>query len=395
MMNRRNAILGFLQFAAGSPLLRADKKYSELTDPLMRLANVFDFAEVAKKKLDPLAWDYLDEGSEDEVALRDSRRRFDEIIIRPHFLAHDVSKIDSSITLFGKKLDGPIYMTVTGGKNCLWANGEEECAIGAALSNSMMITGGGVEQLIAAGKGPKVWWMYTTATQFRTKAQMATYAGKLADEGCSAISVTVDIYHVSHRERSIHNGLARSWCQGTGVPRDAKGQLIYKPDDILWTTGDMPAPRPFPTPTWDTLQRLRESTSLPVVIKGVMTSEDTAQAVKYGMSGVIVSNHGARQLDHTGGTIEALPECVQAAGGKIPVLIDGGFRRGTDVFKALALGATAVGVGRPYLWGMTAFGHRGVARVMDILKSELALDMGMAGVASIAQIDKSYVRIRK
>jgi isopentenyl diphosphate isomerase/L-lactate dehydrogenase-like FMN-dependent dehydrogenase len=113
------------------------------------------------------------------------------------------------------------------------------------------------------------------------------------------------------------------------------------------------------------------------------------------MSGVIVSNHGARQLDHTGSTIEALPECVQAAGGKIPVLIDGGFRRGTDVFKALALGATAVGVGRPYLWGMTAFGQRGVARVMEILRAELAVDMGMAGVGAISQIDRSYVRIRK
>ena len=224
---------------------------------------------------------------------------------------------------------------------------------------------------------------------------MVNFAEKLADQGCSAISVTVDIYQVSHRERSIHNGFVRSWCQGDGIPRDGKGQLIYKPNDVLWTTGDVPAPRPFPTPTWDTLQRLREVSSLPVIIKGVMTSEDTAKAVKYGLSGVIVSNHGARQLDHTGGTIEALPECVHAAGGKIPVLVDGGFRRGTDIFKALALGATAVGVGRPYLWGMTAFGHRGVARVMDILKAELAADMGMAGVGKISEIDRSYVRFRK
>lgn len=395
MLNRRKAILGFLQYVAASPLLRADKKYSELTDPMLRLANVFDFAARAKKKLDPLAWDYLDEGSEDEAALRDNRRCFDDILIRPHFLVNDVSKIDTSITLFGKKLDQPVYMSVTGGKNCLVANGEEEAAMGAGLSNSMMITNGGIEKSLAAGKGPKIWWQFTTATQFRTKNQMASFAEKLADEGCSGISVTVDIYHVSHRERSIHNGFARSWCQGAGIPRNAKGELTYNPDDVLWTTGDMPTPRPFPTPTWDTLQRLREVSTLPVVIKGVMTSDDTARAVEHGMSGVIVSNHGARQLDHTGGTIEALPECVAAAAGKIPVLIDGGFRRGTDVFKALALGAAAVGVGRPYLWGMAAFGQRGVARVMEILKSELALDMGMAGVASISQIDRSYVRIRK
>jgi len=161
----------------------------------------------------------------------------------------------------------------------------------------------------------------------------------------------VDIYHVSHRERSIHNKLVRNWCQINGVPRDAKGDLTYKADEIVWTSGDMPKPRPFSTPTWDNLQRLRESSDLPVIVKGVMTSDDTARAVKYGLSGVIVSNHGARQLDQVGGTIEALPECVEAASGKIPVMIDGGFRRGTDIFKALALGASAVGIGRPYLWG--------------------------------------------
>jgi isopentenyl diphosphate isomerase/L-lactate dehydrogenase-like FMN-dependent dehydrogenase len=224
---------------------------------------------------------------------------------------------------------------------------------------------------------------------------MVTFAEKLQDQGCSAISVTVDIYHVSHRERSIHNGLVRSWCQGNGIPRAADGKLAYGPDDIIWDTGDFPKPRPFPTPQWDTLQRLREATDLPVLVKGIMTAEDTERAVKNGLSGVIVSNHGARQLDQVGATIEALPECVQAAGGKIPVLIDGGFRRGTDVFKAIALGATAVGIGRPYLWGLAAFGQRGVARVIDLMRAELGLDMGMAGVATLAQIDRSYVRIRQ
>jgi isopentenyl diphosphate isomerase/L-lactate dehydrogenase-like FMN-dependent dehydrogenase len=112
------------------------------------------------------------------------------------------------------------------------------------------------------------------------------------------------------------------------------------------------------------------------------------------MSGIIVSNHGARQLDQVGATIEALPECVQAAGGKIPVLVDGGFRRGTDVFKALALGATAVGIGRPYLWGLGAFGQRGVVQIVKILQAELAADMGMAGTGKISEIDRSYVRTR-
>jgi 4-hydroxymandelate oxidase len=395
MCNRRRAILRFAQFLAASPLLRADHKFSETVDPVLEPANVFDFAKLAKAKLDPLAWDYMDEGSDDEASLRDNRARFDNLIIRPHFLAHDVSKVDVSTTLFGKKLQQPIYISVTGGKNCFLPNGEQETALGAGAANSMMITGGGIDRVLDSGKGPKVWWQYTTAAELRTKNQMVDFADKLQDKGCSAISVTVDIYHVSHRERSIHNGLVRNWCQGAGVPRDASGKLAYQPNDILWATGDFPAPRPFPTPTWDTLQRLRESSDLPVVVKGVMTAEDTERAVKAGLSGVIVSNHGARQLDQVGATIEALPECVQAAGGKIPVLVDGGFRRGTDVFKALALGATAVGIGRPYLWGLAAFGQRGVARVIEILRAELGIDMGMAGVASLSQIDHSYVRIRQ
>ncbi len=393
-MNRRQAILRFCQFVAASPLLKADRKHSELNDPLLKLANVFDFARVAKAKMDTLAWDYLDEGSDDEVSLRANRTDFDRIIIRPHFLINDVSTIDTSITLFGKKLTQPIYLSITGGKNCFIPNGEQETALAAGTSNSMMITGGGIDNILSADKGPKVWWQFTTAAEFRSKSQMADYAEKLEDKGCSAISVTVDIYHVSHRERSIHNGLVRSWCQGKGVVRNEKGELLYKPDDVLWTAGDAPKPRPFPTPTWETLQRLREATKLPVVVKGVLTAEDTELAVKNGMSGVIVSNHGARQLDQVGSTIEALPECVKAAGGKIPVLVDGGFRRGTDVFKALALGASAVGIGRPYVWGLAAFGQSGVVRVMDILRAELAIDMGMAGTGKISEINSSFVRYR-
>ena len=394
-MTRRQAVLQFLQYAAASPALRADKKYRELGDPLLAPANIWDFAKLAKAKLDPLAWDYVDEGSDDEVALRDSRRAFDNLIVRPHFLAHDVSKIDLATTVCGKTLAHPFFLCPTGGKNCVMPGGEVETAWGAGAADTMMITSGGIGDVVKSGKGPKVWWQFTTAAEFRTKNQMVSFAEKLQDQGCSGISVTVDIYHVSHRERSIHNGLVRNWCNAGGIPRDAAGKLVYKPDDILWTAGDAPPPRPFPTPTWDTLQQLRAATDLPVIVKGVMTAEDTERARQTGMSGVVVSNHGARQLDQTGATIEALPECVQAAGGKLAVLIDGGFRRGTDIFKALAMGATAVGIGRPYLWGLAAFGRRGVARVVELLRAELAADMGMAGVATVAQIDRSFVRARR
>lgn len=395
VLTRREALTRFIQFLSASPLLSAQQKPGESADPVLGPANVFDFAKLAQSKLDKLAWDYMDEGSDDEAALRDNRRGFENIMLRPHFLLHDVSKIDLSTTLFGKKLDHPIYVCPTGGKNCFSRNGEQEVAIGARSAGAMMITNGGIDSLLASGKGPKVWFRFTTAAELRTKSQMVDFGEKLQDQGCSGISVTVDIYHVSHRERSIHNRFVRNWCNTGGIPRNERGELIYKPDDVPWAAGDFPQPRPFPTPTWDTLQRLRESTDLPVVIKGIMTREDTALAVKHGMSGVIVSNHGARQLDQVGGTIEALPECVEAAAGKIPVLIDGGFRRGTDILKALALGASAVGIGRPYLWGLVSFGSRGVSRVIDLLRAELAIDMGMAGVAKVSQLDRSFVRFRK
>ena len=395
MLTRRKALLRFAQFLAASPLLRADKKYSELTDPLLAPANVFDFAKLAESKLDKLAWVYLAEGSEDETALQDNRRRLDNIVIRPHFLQHDVSKIDISTTLFGQKLDHPIFICPTGGKDCFFQGGEQDTAIGARSANTMMITSGGARDLIVAGRGPKVWWQFTTAAEFRDKTRMAEFGKRLQGEGCTGISVTVDIYHVSHREKSVHNGLVRSWCNAGGIPRDPSGKLIYKPDDIVWTTGDFPQPMRFPTPTWDTLKQLRDSVSLPVIAKGIMTAEDAEMAVKSGLSGILVSNHGARQLDQVGATIEALPECVEAAGGRIPVLVDGGFRRGTDILKALALGASAVGIGRPYLWGLATFGYRGVARVIELLRAELATDMGMAGAATIAHLDRTYVRTRR
>lgn len=142
------------------------------------------------------------------------------------------------------------------------------------------------------------------------------------------------------------------------------------------------------------MKELRSLTRLPLLIKGVLTGEDAARAAESGAAGVIVSNHGARQLDHVGATIEALPEVVKGAAGRIAVLVDGGFRRGTDIFKALALGATAVCIARPYLYGLAAFGQPGVERVIELLRTELALDMGLAGVPNLKSMNRSLVRIR-
>ena len=359
-------------------------------DPVLGPINVMDFASLAKAKLDPLAWDYLEGGAEDEASLRDNRRAFDRIIIRPRALV-DVHKIDLSLELFGQKLDYPIILDPAGGKNCFYRDGESVVARAAGKMKALHITNGGIQKTLEAGQGPAIWWQVTTGGDLRTPQTMRSFVKRIESQGCSAICFTTDIMYVSHRERDMRNRLDRSWCE-TGIPeRDASGKL--PPPKNYWKAGIYPS-RPFPTPTWQNVGELRSLTKLPIVLKGLLTSEDAELAVEHGASGIIVSNHGARQLDHVGGTIEALPEVVAAVKGRIPVLIDGGLRRGTDILKALALGARAICIARPYLYGMTAFGQPGVERVIELLRTELALDMGLAGVPNLAAIDRKLVRIR-
>ncbi len=220
---------------------------------------------------------------------------------------------------------------------------------------------------------------------------MKAFVRRLEDQGCSGICFTPDIRYVSHRERNIHNRFERRWCE-VGIPRrDAQGNLP-KPKSPK-RAGIYPS-RPFPTPTWDTVAELCALTKMPVVLKGILIREDAERAVQAGAAGIIVSSHGARQLDHVGATVEALPEVVEGAQGRIPVLVDGGIRRGTDILKCLALGAKAVCIARPYLYGLTAVGGRGVERVLQLMKTELALDLALAGVPNLAAIDRSLVRIR-
>jgi isopentenyl diphosphate isomerase/L-lactate dehydrogenase-like FMN-dependent dehydrogenase len=372
----------FAAMVASSPLWAAD-------DVMLDAVSVMHMAEFAKKKLDPVAWDYLELGGEDEVSLRDNRAGFNRIILRPRALV-DVHKIDLSVELFGQKLAFPILLDPAGGKNCFYPDGENVVARGAAAAKALHITNGGIEKVVESGKGP-VWFQVTTGAQLRNTQTMKTWTKGLEDKGCSGICFTTDIMYVSHRDRNIRNKFERMWCE-TGLPkRDAQGKLPVSPNPER--VGVYPT-RPNPTPTWETFRELKSLTKLPVLLKGILTEEDAKRAVEYGASGVIVSNHGARQLDHVGGTIEALPEVVRGANGKIPVLLDGGIRRGTDILKALALGAKAVCVARPYLYGLAAFGQPGVERIIELLRTELALDMGLAGVPNLAAIDRSLVRIR-
>jgi isopentenyl diphosphate isomerase/L-lactate dehydrogenase-like FMN-dependent dehydrogenase len=382
-MNRRRALRNLVSMF-GTAAFAQDRD-----DLLYEPVRVMDFAPLAKAKLDALAWDYLDGGSEDEVSLGENRAAFNRIVIRPRALV-DVHRIDVSLELLGQKLPYPILLDPAGGKNCFYSDGENVVARAAANARALHITNGGIEKLAASGKGP-LWWQIETGGSLKNRATMRALAERLEGAGCSGICLSTDIAYVSHRERNIRNQLERAWCE-TGLPkRDARGRLPRAKNPER--AGIYPS-RPDPTPTWASLRELRETTRLPVIVKGILTHEDAEHCVESGAAAIIVSNHGGRQLDHVSPTIEALPEVVAAVRGRIPVLVDGGFRRGTDILMALALGASAICIARPYLYGLAAFGQPGVERVIELLRTELALDMALAGVPSLAAVDRSLVKIR-
>jgi isopentenyl diphosphate isomerase/L-lactate dehydrogenase-like FMN-dependent dehydrogenase len=361
-----------------------------LSDPLYEPVNVMDFAALAQKKLDPVAWDYLEGGAEDEAALRDNLNGFKRILIRPKVLT-GVGNIDTSLELFGLKLDYPILLDPTGGKTCFWPDAEAVTAAAAARAKTVYVASG-LSGIVRKGGGPMN-FMLTTTLANRAAAQ--ELISRAEEQSASAIVFTIDIFFYPHKDRNFRNNFDRSWC-GPGIPaRDALGRVPLGANPERNHVGNWQLDaQHVPTPTWDSVAELVSLTKLPVIIKGILTREAAQQAVAAGARGVIVSNHGGRQLDAVGGTIEALPEVVEGAAGKIPVLIDGGIRRGTDVIKALALGAKAVLIGRPYCYGLAAFGGPGVERVLNILRAELVNNMGLAGVGSLQQIDRSLVRFR-
>jgi isopentenyl diphosphate isomerase/L-lactate dehydrogenase-like FMN-dependent dehydrogenase len=382
-MNRRRALQSL--FSIFSVAAFAE----DHDDSLYRPLRTMDFAALAKAKLDPVVWDYLEGGSEDEVSLADNRAAFNHIILRPRALV-DVHRIDLSLELLGRQLAYPILLSPAGGKNCFYPDGENVVARAAASARALHITNGGIQKVVSAGKGP-AWWQIETGRSLQNAQSMRTLARRLEGEGCGGICLSTDIAYVSHRDRNIRNRFERAWCE-TGIPaRDSEGRLPQPKNPEQ--AGIYPS-RADSTPTWASVRELREVTSLPIIVKGILTHEDAERCVASGVSALIVSNHGARQLDHVGATIEALPEVVAAVQGRIPVLVDGGFRRGTDILKALALGAKAVCIARPYLYGLAAFGQPGIERVIELLRTELALDMALAGIPNLAAIDRSLVRIR-
>ena len=380
----------FLKYLAASPALayaQSTRRYAGLGDGLIsspeHAINVFDFESVAESVLPPAHWGYLKTSIDDDATIRRNREGFTHYQLRPRRLI-DVRHIDMSIELFGKKWPTPIVIAPTGGNQAFHADGELAVARAARAKNHLQmlstVASTSIEDVIEA-RGEPVWYQLYPIYDWNVTKRMVKRAEAA---GCPVVALTVDNTMGSNRET---------------VKRFAK--LDERDCSVCHTTErirpmhqglDIPERNDYRSSIdWEFVRRLRDTTSMKVLIKGIVRGDDAELAVENGVDGVIVSNHGARAVATDRSTIECLPEVVDAVQGRIVVLIDSGFRRGTDFFKALALGADAVCIGRPYLWGLASFGQAGVEVVLDLLRAELELVMKQAGTTSIDQIEPSHL----
>ena len=388
----------FLKFLAGSPLFLSEPiPHAQLESeawPLIsspgEALSVFEFEPLAKKVLPPAHYGYLASGVDDDLTLRANREAFTKVQIRPRRLV-DVSRVDLSTEILGTRWGTPIVLAPVGSQRAFHAEGEVAVARAAKAKGHLQIlstmTTASVEDVTKAREAPIWYQLYPTARWSVTEALVH----RAEAAGCPVVVLTVDLPVISNRETAAK--LARlderecGVCHGEGSASFRVGRKpMFDGLDVSGLT-ELNAP----ALTWDIISRLKRVTRMKVFLKGIVTREDATLAVENGADGVIVSNHGGRAEESARGTLESLPEVVEAVSGRIPVLIDSGFRRGTDIFKALALGADAICIGRPYLWGLAAFGQPGVEAVLEILRKELALAMRLAGVTSIRGITRDFV----
>jgi 4-hydroxymandelate oxidase len=354
-----------------------------------QVLNVMDFEALARTALPPAHFAYIATGVDDDRTVIANHEAFGLVEIRSRRFV-DVSNVDMSVRMFGVTHPVPFYLSAVSSQRAFHPEGELATARAAASRSMLMMlstaASTSVEDVTRA-RGGTVWQqLYATDDWNVTKAivQRAERAG------CPAIALTVDNLTGRNNEtlaRAVREDKRECTACHIGNSHD------FVPKAPMFTGLDISHVKEH-TPsnlTWDYLKRLRDLVSVKLLVKGIVTGEDAALCVTHGADGVIISNHGGRNEETLRSTIECLPEVVAAVAGRVPVLIDGGIRRGTDIFKALALGATAVGIGRPQAWGLAAFGQQGVEAVTDILKKEVRLIMRQAGTASIAAITRERV----
>jgi 4-hydroxymandelate oxidase len=353
--------------------------------------NVADYEALARDRMEPGAFDYVAGGAGDERTLAMNVRAFDRYVLRPRVLV-DVKRVDTAATVLGEPLRMPILMAPAALHRLAHPDGERASARAAAAAGTAFVmstvSSTSIEDTAAAASGPKWFQLYV----YKDPAVTRDMVARAEAAGCRALVLTVDTPMLGRRERDARNRFA--------LPDGIEPVNFAAIHHLIAARGWQEGQSPFaaqveqlfdPSFSWDKLVWLKSLTRLPLILKGVVTPEDARLALQAGVAGIIVSNHGGRQLDGAEATIVALPRVVEAVAGAIPVLMDGGVRRGVHVLTALALGAQAVLIGRPYLWGLAAGGEQGVRDVLELLRDELELAMALSGRPTIASIDRSLV----
>ena len=334
------------------------------------LLNVGEFLAAAAARVDPAVWCYFEGGADDEVTLRESVAAFQRWQLRPRMLV-DVGEVRLDTTLLGDSVSMPLGIAPFAMQRLLDPEAERATLRAATaagvLTTVPTLTSFRHAELQAAADGPRWLQLYVQRDRDVTLDHLA----EAREAGYSAVVLTVDLPYIGRRERDLRLGFV--------VPPELPlhyGTLV----DV------------DPTLTWRDLEWVRAATELPLVLKGILTREDAVLAVEHGVDAVWVSNHGGRQLDTVAASIDALPEVVEVVAGRCEVYLDGGIRRGTDVVKALALGARAAFVGRPIAAGLAVGGETGVARVLDLLRNELELALGLVGCTSTNELTRAHVQ---
>ena len=381
-LTRRSALRNIASLLGASPFLLGQQ------DPLRdhsrvprieELLNAFDFEPVAYAKVPRVAYDYTAYGSESEFTLRRNRQAFDWVDLVPR--AAKASKVDTTCELFGNKLAYPILIAPSAGHTQLHPEGEAatfRAAANAAMTTMVVSNNASLplDKIAASAKGNLWWQLYPRRNLDDSKALLDTAQAN----GAKAIVVTIDqqsaYYERASHDRNLSGGRAPTRLS---IGADPNPYRVFT--NRAWYN-------------WSYFDQIRPMVKVPMLAKGVITAEGAVKCVEQGLDGIVVSNHGGRGMDYLPSTLEVLPEIVDAVGGRIPVLVDGGFRRGSDVLKALALGAKAVCLGRVPRWGLAAFGAEGVQRILEILQKELAQAMAGTGCPTLASINRSLVRTR-
>ena len=348
--------------------------------------NLYDYEDRAKLTLPHNVWDFIDAGAMDMFTTRRNRTAFEDLTLRPRFL-RDISERDISTTVLGQKISMPVMVAPAGSHMVAHPDGELATARGAGMSDTLMMLSTGsnysLEEVSEAASGPLWFQLYHRGYDL---SEMLVHRAEEA--GFKAIVLTVDTPSPSPKERDLRNNNTRLFELGNFRGTDRANNEISGTDESPGWNVSRAAPL-----TWKELEWLKGLTSLPLVLKGVRTAEDAYVAVESGVEGILVSTHGGRQLDMTMGAIEMLPEIVEAAKGQAEIYVDSGVRRGSDVLKALALGARAVAIGRPLYWGLAVDGANGVHGVLELLREEVDRALAYCGQTSVQDLEPALINI--